>query len=271
MATKARDDLTNFYKNIIKEQTNDIVGENPEDIYHANWNQTYNDWGISKSLSSGKTVLLHLYNPGPQNEYPIRVKVSSKNMNIRGKDNHEIKGDLICGNTKDHQDCELLFNLQIEETSWGYVKLEPLSSGGSVSIISMNELSIVTSSKEFKLSDTASVKIHRGDEKFDLHLPSGNHNFSLAYNYYESFQNGGQKSGAYIFRPSPATKNSSKKYSGLKSLHYSDGNNVLVVSLLEDKTYTKLYFSKTSGYIEKYGVEIETFVDSIDIADKQGK
>jgi hypothetical protein len=41
--------------------------------------------------------------------------------------------------------------------------------------------------------------------------------------------------------------------------------------MLEDKTYTKLYFSKTPGHIDSFGVEIETFVDSINIADHQGK
>lgn len=43
------------------------------------------------------------------------------------------------------------------------------------------------------------------------------------------------------------------------------------MSLVEDKTSTKLYFSKTDGYVESYGIEIQTFIDSINISDHQGK
>jgi len=44
----------------------------------------------------------------------------------------------------------------------------------------------------------------------------------INYNYYESYQGDGQKSGAYIFRPADAN-GTSKKYSTAKSVHYAEG------------------------------------------------
>lgn len=38
-----------------------------------------------------------------------------------------------------------------------------------------------------------------------------------------------------------------------------------------DKTYTKVYFSKIAQEIETKGFEMETFMDSIDVSDGQGK
>lgn len=93
-------------------------------MYRTNWNETQKEWGIS--FPSDKNVLLQLYNPGPEGEYPIRVKIAPRNMSIKGVNNQNIKGDLICGNVQDSNDCELFFNLHIKETSWGFVKLEPV-------------------------------------------------------------------------------------------------------------------------------------------------
>lgn len=65
-----------------------------------------------------------------------------------------------------------------------------------------------------------------------------------SYNYYESYQANGQKSGAYIFRPSDATTSATKKYTTFKSYHYSEGDFVTIFIFEGDKTYTKFYFSK---------------------------
>lgn len=73
--------------------------------------------------------------------------------------------------------------------------------------------------------------------------------FSISYHYYESYQGTGQKSGAYIFRPSVATIAGPKKYSTIKSVSYAEGAVYLVLVLEGDKTYTKLYFNKQPAYI----------------------
>ena len=38
-----------------------------------------------------------------------------------------------------------------------------------------------------------------------------------------------------------------------------------------DKTFTRVYFSKTVDYVRNYGFLIETFIDSIPISDNKGK
>lgn len=102
-------------------------------------------------------------------------------------------------------------------------------------------------------------------------IPSGTYPFELTYSHYIGFSDVGQKSGAYIFRPSASTINNPKKYSTLKSLHYAEGDQMVVVALQGDNTYTNLYFNKREGHVEAFGVEIETFIDSININDKEGK
>ncbi len=75
----------------------------------------------------------------------------------------------------------------------------------------------------------------------------------MGYNYYESYQGNGQKSGAYIFRPSDATINTPKKYSNIKTIHYAEGTVATVIVLEGDKTYTKMYFYKQPKYVDTYG------------------
>jgi hypothetical protein len=54
-------------------------------------------------------------------------------------------------------------------------------------------------------------------------------------------------------------------------VQYILGTTQLVIIMEGDKTYSKLYFSRTPKYIETYGFEVSTYVDSINIDDKQGK
>ena len=124
VAVRVRNQLIEFYNNVIREQTEDITGEKPTDVYQTLWNETYVEWGISKTLEQDRNVLLQIYNPGPNGNYLIKVKVStSRKINLINKENAKLKGDLICGNTRNTKDCELIFNLQMEETSWEFVKI----------------------------------------------------------------------------------------------------------------------------------------------------
>lgn len=95
--------------------------------------------------------------------------------------------------------------------------------------------------------------------------------FQINYDYYESYQGTGQKSGAYIFRPSNETILNPKKYSKLQKVHYAEGDGVTIIVLEGDKIYSKMYFSKQPSYVESNGFMLETFVDSISLADKIGK
>lgn len=50
-----------------------------------------------------------------------------------------------------------------------------------------------------------------------------------------------------------------------------DGTQSLVIVLEGSNTLTKLYFSKRAGYVENWGIGMETFLDSIPIDDNIGK
>jgi hypothetical protein len=120
--------------------------------------------------------------------------------------------------------------------------------------------------KEFALGNDK-LRITRGNQNFDLTIRGATETFNIAYNYYEGWV-GGQSSGAYIFRP---TKDTQAEYSAIKKIYYADGANTAAVILEGDKTLTKVYFSKTLDYVRNFGFLIETFIDSIPIADKVGK
>ena len=91
--------------------------------------------------------------------------------------------------------------------------------------------------------------------------------FSLNYNYYESYQGDGQKSGAYIFRPSQRTLSGSIAYDSAISGKVFIGKNLLQIQLYGAKTITaiRIYNDMTNG------IEVQTFVDSINTSDGQGK
>ena len=72
----------------------------------------------------------------------------------------------------------------------------------------------------------------------------------VSYNYYESYQGDGQKSGAYIFRPASDTP---KKFSTTKTIHYAEGKEGLFLVFEGDKAVTKMFYSKIAGYIERSG------------------
>ena len=49
------------------------------------------------------------------------------------------------------------------------------------------------------------------------------HPFDISYGYYVGYSEVGQKSGAYIFRPSNSTINGPKKYSSQGSVSFAEG------------------------------------------------
>lgn len=264
--------LNKVYNEIRKEQIKVEIGETIDVIYtNTTWNLTGTEWGLPTVLSTNKSVLVHLYNPGPKGNYSIRLKTDERELNIVSSANTNIAGDLICSNVKDSKDCDLFFVVPFEETSSNYVKLVPVKSGGSAKITKLKDIGVLESTRDFNISSTASLKFTKANQKFDLTIPSGLFTFYVGYNYYEAYMGDGQNSGAYIFRPSNLTKTAPRKYSTIKTVHYAEGTTTTVIVLEGDHTYSKIYLDKESGYVDTYGFEIETYIPTIDIADKVGK
>jgi hypothetical protein len=131
------------------------------------WNETGVQTGLSTLLKAGKNVLVSLYNPGSKGSYTIRLKVQAQELNIISTANTFIPGDVACANTRDVNDCDLIFNLDFAESSNSYVKLVAVSSGGSAKVQLAKELTISEQIKEFALGSDK-LRITRGNQNFDL-------------------------------------------------------------------------------------------------------
>lgn len=131
MTSRAYTTFHKVYDEIRKETINQEIGETPSEIIKTLWNTTHEQWGVSKALNENKKVLLHLYNPGPAGTYMVRVKLdnSIKSLNILNANNDRVSGDLICANSLNLNDCELIVNLEFKETSYSYLKLNKASDG----------------------------------------------------------------------------------------------------------------------------------------------
>lgn len=134
----------------------------------------------------------------------------------------------------------------MRESGNSYIKL---ISGTSPSARVVSLQPITDSVKEFKLSDSAKVRASPS-EKFELEIQGVGEKFSLTYNYYESYQDDGQKSGAYIFRPAT---NTPQQFSHLTSVHYAEGLKEVVVVMEGSSANAKLRFSKEPNYVDYSG------------------
>lgn len=120
-------------------------------------------------------------------------------------------------------------------------------------IIDLVEFRIIDKSKDFGITPNISLTLARTTQQFDLKINGQTETFFIGYKYYESYQGSGQKGGAYIFRPANDTP---KVLSNIKKIFYLDGTQNLVIVLEGTSTLTKVYFSKRTGYIERWGIQL---------------
>ena len=120
-------------------------------------------------------------------------------------------------------------------------------------IVDLVEFRIIDKSKDFEITPNVSLTLARTTQQFDLKINGQTETFFIGYKYYESYQGSGQKGGAYIFRPANDTP---KVLSNIKKIFYLDGTRNLVIVLEGTSTLTKVYFSKRTGYIERWGIQL---------------
>ena len=108
--------------------------------------------------------MVSLHNPGSKGTYPVRLRVPRKDLNLVSQVNTAVTGDVICANLRDSSDCELLFNIEIGESSNAYVKLSA-QSGGTATVVPVKELTVVEQIKEFTLGSDK-LKFTRGNQSF---------------------------------------------------------------------------------------------------------
>ena len=185
------EEFNRFYRRVKEEEIQKEIGEqvNREEM-HINvfWNESAAETGVNR-IQEGRTVLVSLYNPGPKGIYPVRIRTIPHEVDVVDTINRTIPGDIICGNTNNASDCDLLFNLELEESGNSYVKLVP-KSGGSAKIVPVRELTITEQIKEIPLSLNDKVKFTRGNQSFELTLNGQLHRFKAGYNYYQGEDKG---------------------------------------------------------------------------------
>jgi len=225
-------------------------------------------------ISNNQQVLLSIYNPTQSRVSPIQLKVpNQENLQIFDTKNNAIPTDIICANQTDTTDCDLFFsaNLTSYNLTYFYLRLSNQSNLVHFQIINYGKPYPISSTQSLTISSnlqTFQIQACKDDTAKDCYSTT----FSLHYNYYKSYQGADpdvweQLSGAYIFRPSNDTLSGSIPYaSPVRGVIYQ-GKNLIQVHLDLKVITTEI---RIYGDLAR-GVEVNSFVDSINVDDRKGK
>jgi len=227
------------------------------------------------SIKNNQQVLISIYNPTQARVTPVQLKVPNQEfLQIYDTKGNSLNTDIICANQTDATDCDLFFMANFTtgySLNYFYLRLSNQSN--------LVHSSIIAYQKPYPISPTQSLTISSNLQTFQVQACTDetmqdcySTNFNLKYNYYKSYQGldpnvWEQLSGAYIFRPSNDTLSGSISYaSPVRGVIYQ-GKNLLQVHIDFQKIITEIRIYGDLGR----GVEVNTFVDSINIDDKKGK
>eukprot|EP01016_Furgasonia_blochmanni_P020637 TRINITY_DN2303_c0_g1_i16.p1 TRINITY_DN2303_c0_g1~~TRINITY_DN2303_c0_g1_i16.p1 ORF type:complete len:874 (-),score=283.75 TRINITY_DN2303_c0_g1_i16:239-2860(-) len=261
------------------EETKKEIGESPAAYSECHLNKTANYCVVAyENLNANKPVLLKVYNPSAVDETVIRVKVPSGKVAIINEFNANVESDVICANEKDKTDCDLFFRSGFPVYGSVYFKIVPQEKSREIKgedIVPWFEFH-----REFNINTKETLRFSKDYSGFTIKSCADTqsnskcytHDLKFAFEYYESYarvegEHGNQNSGAYILRPSNRTKTKAKEYATVKNGKIYQGKIVTQVALDWQKVQTDF---RIYGQLS-HGIEIETFVDSIDIDDDIGK
>lgn len=185
-AAKSYSKFNALYSSVLKEQFGVDIGERPTiDIFYTHWNNTYQQEGLYQSLAANKSVLVGIYNPGSTGVYPVRLRIDDRDVNVHHSNNSLIVGDVLCTNSKDSKDCELIFHMSLNSSVLNYVKLEPAKSGsGSAKVVKLKDFTILETTKTWNITPSISLSLNKSSEKFTLTNNGSVFQWNIAYNYY---------------------------------------------------------------------------------------
>eukprot|EP01016_Furgasonia_blochmanni_P055610 TRINITY_DN933_c0_g2_i14.p1 TRINITY_DN933_c0_g2~~TRINITY_DN933_c0_g2_i14.p1 ORF type:complete len:629 (+),score=158.48 TRINITY_DN933_c0_g2_i14:164-2050(+) len=232
-------------------------------------------------LVLNQTVLVKVFNPTNEREEVLRIKVPHGHLKVIDRRNYELAADVICANETDETDCDLFFKARLAGFTNSYFKIVPTEETESIKIKAEGIMSWLQFSKLYAINEDEAIKFHKNHNEFEIISCRGdfdesgnrdcfNQKLKLTYNYYQSYFNllfPWENDGAYIFRPSASTHDSPKRYVSLSVAEIYRGQVLTQVKFNWGKIQTNLRVYDTL----RKGIEIETFVDSIDIWDFSGK
>jgi hypothetical protein len=236
-------------------------------------NTTAEACDVVQGLSKNQGVLVAIYNPlQTGRDQIVRLKVPTTKVQVYSLNNQTEKvnldTDVICSNLTSLTDCDLYFLDHFEAFTLNHYLLQPTSQSNQV--LSLNAIDATATLKTVSVGHNKTLTIVRDLQTFALKDGDQTHPFRVKVNYYPSFcKSGDQASGAYIFRPADQAINGSLPYTSLSSASVFNGKVVSQVSLYSDEVIVNMRFevkqSSTPGFA------LDTFVNSINVDDNQGK
>ncbi|EGR32713.1 hypothetical protein IMG5_073080 [Ichthyophthirius multifiliis] len=251
-----------------------VLKDIQEDIRFSqcNWNITsvQQCQEAFQQFQNGNVLLLNTYNPSVQRNITLRLRVPNIPFYIIDNKNNYIEGERVCYDGA----CDLYFVDYQNSYQFNYYKFVPFKiSPYNVKNIQKQHMKFFKLHQVFDVSRNISLQVNRFNTQFQLNTFTNStqnctkNAFEVLYNYYNSYQGDGQKSGAYIFRPDNNNIDRSQTYSKIKNKYIFNGKLVTIVILEGTKIKSEL---RVYPNLENV-IELQTYVKSIPVDDKKGK
>lgn len=293
---------------LVQEDLNNYLNLRIGDFTTCETNRSANDCLILRLFAQNQTtvgsILVTLYNPtqNSRDGRVVRVKITTEDVVVYDIEGQKLNSTVICANMTEDSDCDLYFKAStlspfsfsyyfiqkseskvqkdedktcikapVVDQSWFRTHTASVGFKPHTIVLSESQNITLLDYGRFNLSyciDSGRQQDEEQREEFDPDVDCYNTTFNLSYKYYPSYQNTSeQSSGAYIFRPEDNHIDKPIPYAKWDNVTIWRGPMVLQISLFSENvtTHLRVYDGDWTR-----GVEIETFVNSIDV-EKRGK